>query len=63
MGQPGHRKQLLNMMQFPACVLEDISCHSTDVFLTICHPGMWSDALQLSHPAARDFLLVSPVSI
>lgn len=24
----GHRKQLLNMMQFPECDLEDISCHS-----------------------------------
>lgn len=31
--------------------------------LTICHPGMWSDALQPSHPAATDFLLVPPLPI
>lgn len=27
----GHRKQLPNMIWFPACVLEDIPCHSTAV--------------------------------
>ncbi len=31
--------------------------------LTICHPAMWSDAFQPSHPAATDFLLVPPSPI
>lgn len=31
--------------------------------LTICHPGMWSDALQPSLPAATGFLLVLPSPI
>lgn len=60
-------------MQFPACVLEDISsCVFVLVFslkktkqnekqhyLTICHPGSLSDALELAHSAARHFLTAS----